>query len=72
MEFVPHVAMNDNLIREKCFIDDVVSTMEEACDNILENTELVQKKINTSQAYVRSLDWKVISKSFIEHFKNTY
>jgi len=71
-EFVPHVAMNDNLIREKCFIDDVVSTMEEACDNILENTELVQKKINTSQAYVRSLDWKVVSKSFIEHFKNTY
>ena len=64
--------MNDNLIREKCFIDDVVNTLELASDEVINNTQLAQKKINTSQAYVKSLDWKVISKSFIEHFKNTY
>jgi glycosyltransferase involved in cell wall biosynthesis len=71
-EFIPFCGWNDNLHRDMCFIDNVVEVMEDAVENIINDTEKNKEKINLAYEYVKSLDWKGIAKRFVEQFKKTY
>lgn len=70
-EFIPFCGWNDNLHRDMCFIDNVVEVMEEAVENIINDTEENKQKVNSAYEFVKSLDWKGIGKRFVEQFKKT-
>ena len=55
-----------------CFIDNVVEVMEDAVENIMNDSEDNKQKVKSAYEYVKSLDWKAIGKRFIEQFKKTF
>ena len=69
-EFIPVCLKTDNMIRNMCFIDNVVDMMEEAVKDILTNSDVSQEKVNNAREYVKTkLDWKYLVPKFVTYIK---
>lgn len=69
-EFIPVCLKTDNMIRNMCFIDNVVDMMEEAVKDILNNSDIPKEKVNNAREYVKTkLDWKYLIPKFVTYMK---
>jgi glycosyltransferase involved in cell wall biosynthesis len=66
----------DNVIRYQCDYFDVADTILHVAKGLQSKDELfyedLNKRIESAYAYVKSLSWKEVCKSWIQYFKETY
>ena len=75
---MPMATTFDNTIRQGCHYEEVADWIVYVAEGLIgkhEDTnfsETHKEKIEKSYAWVKALDWKEVSKSWIKYFKETY
>jgi glycosyltransferase involved in cell wall biosynthesis len=62
----------DNVLREQCDYQEVAEKLQQVRDELRDNPELVQEKINAALQYVATLNWQGIAQKFADIMIKTY
>lgn len=75
---IPFCGTNDNIIRQQCDVYEVADNIihiAKGFDGQLEDVgfnDNLNNRLDSSQKYTQSLDWKEVCKTWIKYFKETY